>query len=97
MPDPFVKNPCRYPDEVRARAPRGFRDQARRAAEVERLPVSEFIRRAIWRPRPKSWQTSKQLRLMRNAGRSATCRSPMRRSVASDAAELSAPLGRIDR
>ena len=47
MSDPFVRNPCRYPDEVRARAPRGFRDQVRRAAEVERLPVSEFIRRAI--------------------------------------------------
>jgi len=29
------------------RAPRGFRDQVRRAAAVERLPVSEFIRRAI--------------------------------------------------
>ena len=47
MSDPFVRNPCRYPDEVRARAPRGFRDQVRRAAGVERLPVSEFIRRAI--------------------------------------------------
>ena len=47
MHDPFVKNPCRYPDEVRARAPRGFRDQVKRAAEVERLPVSEFIRRAV--------------------------------------------------
>jgi hypothetical protein len=47
MHDPFVKNPCRYPDEVRARAPRGFRDQVKRAAQVERLPVSEFIRRAV--------------------------------------------------
>ena len=47
MHDPFVKNPCRYPDEVRARAPRGFRDQVKRAAEIERLRVSEFIRRAL--------------------------------------------------
>ena len=43
MHDPFVKDPCRYPDEVRARAPRGFRDQVKRAGEVERLPASDAV------------------------------------------------------
>jgi hypothetical protein len=47
MDDPFVTNPCRYPDEVRARAPRGFRDLVKRAAEAERTTVSEFVRRAL--------------------------------------------------
>jgi hypothetical protein len=45
--DPFVKNPCGYPDEVRARAPRGFREQVKRAAQAERITMSEFVRRAI--------------------------------------------------
>lgn len=47
MHDPFVKNPCRYPDEVRARAPRGFRDRVKRAANAERITMGEFVRRAV--------------------------------------------------
>ena len=47
MHDPFVKNPCRYPDEVRARAPRGFRDQVKRAANAECITMGEFVRRAV--------------------------------------------------
>jgi hypothetical protein len=47
MHDPFVKNPCRYPDEVRAKAPRGFRDQIKRAAHAERITMGEFVRRAV--------------------------------------------------
>ena len=45
--DPFVKNPCKFPDEVRARAPRGFRERVKRAAEAERVSAGEFVRRAI--------------------------------------------------
>ena len=47
MPDPFVKNPCKYPDAVRARAPRGFRELVRRAASAERITMGEFVRRAV--------------------------------------------------
>lgn len=47
MYDPFVKNPCRFPDEVRARAPRGFREQVKRAAQAERVTMGEFIRAAV--------------------------------------------------
>jgi hypothetical protein len=47
MSDPFVRNPCRYPDELRARAPRGFRDQVKRAANAERITMGEFVRRAV--------------------------------------------------
>jgi hypothetical protein len=47
MDDPFVKNPCRYPDEVRARAPCGFRDRVRRAAAAEHITMGEFVRRAL--------------------------------------------------
>ena len=47
MSDPFVRNPCRYPDEVRARAPRGLRDRLRQAADAERITMGEFVRRAV--------------------------------------------------
>ena len=47
MSDPFVRNPCRYPDEVRARAPRGLRDRLKRAADAERITMGEFVRRAV--------------------------------------------------
>ena len=47
MNDPFVRNPCRYPDEVRARAPRGLRDRLRQAAHAERITMGEFVRRAV--------------------------------------------------
>ena len=47
MSDPFVRNPCRYPDEVRARAPRGLRDRLKRAADAERVTMGEFVRRAV--------------------------------------------------
>ena len=47
MSDPFVRNPCRYPDEVRARAPRGLRDRLRQAASTERITMGEFVRRAV--------------------------------------------------
>ena len=47
MSDPFVRNPCRYPDEVRARAARGLRDRLKRAADAERITMGEFVRRAV--------------------------------------------------
>jgi len=47
MSDPFVRNPCRYPDEVRARAPCGLRDRLRQAAHAERITMGEFVRRAV--------------------------------------------------
>jgi uncharacterized protein (DUF1778 family) len=43
IPDPQPK----YPDTITARAPIGMRDQIRRAANVERLPAAEFVRRAL--------------------------------------------------
>ena len=48
MSDPFVRNPCRYPDAVRARAPRGLRDRLKRAADAERITMGEFVRRAVF-------------------------------------------------
>ena len=61
MSDPFVRNPCRYPDEVRARAPRGLRDRLRQAAHAEPITMGEFVRRAVSErmdgPR-RSWQDS---------------------------------------
>ena len=37
----------RYPDRIAAAAPRGFRDQVKRAAQAERITMGEFVRRAI--------------------------------------------------
>jgi hypothetical protein len=37
----------RYPDRITAAAPRGFRDEVRRAAAAERITMGEFVRRAI--------------------------------------------------
>ena len=37
----------RYPDRIAAAAPRGFRDQVKRAARAERITMGEFVRRAI--------------------------------------------------
>lgn len=37
----------RYPDRIAAAAPRGFRKQVKRAAEVEQITMGEFVRRAI--------------------------------------------------
>jgi hypothetical protein len=36
-----------YPDRIAAAAPRGFRDQVKRAAQAERITMGEFVRRAI--------------------------------------------------
>jgi hypothetical protein len=38
---------CRYPEVVRTRASRELSVRMREAAEVERVPASEFVRRAI--------------------------------------------------
>ena len=40
----------RYPDRIAAAAPRGFRDQVKRAAQAERITMGEFVRRAICAP-----------------------------------------------
>ena len=37
----------RYPDRIAAAAPRGFRERVKRAAQAERIPMGEFVRRAI--------------------------------------------------
>jgi hypothetical protein len=37
----------RYPDRIAAAAPRGFRAEVKRAAQAERITMSEFVRRAI--------------------------------------------------
>ena len=37
----------RYPDRIAAAAPRGFRDQVKRAAEAECITMGEFVRRAV--------------------------------------------------
>ena len=47
MSDPFVSNPCRYPDVVRARVPRGLRQAVKQAADAEHIPLGEFVRRAL--------------------------------------------------
>jgi hypothetical protein len=44
---PFNDGRGRYPDRIEAAAPRGFRDQVRRAAAAERISMGEFVRRAI--------------------------------------------------
>jgi len=36
-----------YPDAIRFRSPRGFRESVKTAAQVEGLHQSEFIRRAV--------------------------------------------------
>lgn len=38
---------AQYPDAIRFRMPRGFRDLVKQAAQAESVPASEFIRRAI--------------------------------------------------
>jgi hypothetical protein len=41
------KRRAQYPDAIRFRLPRGFRDLVKQAAQAERMPASEFIRLAI--------------------------------------------------
>jgi hypothetical protein len=38
---------AQYPDAIRFRMPRGFREVVKQAAQAESVPASEFIRRAI--------------------------------------------------
>jgi uncharacterized protein (DUF1778 family) len=38
---------AQYPDAIRFRMPRGFRELVKQAAQAESVPTSEFIRRAI--------------------------------------------------
>lgn len=42
-----TQNEAQYPDAIRFRMPRGLRDLVKQAAQAERVPASEFIRRAI--------------------------------------------------
>jgi hypothetical protein len=42
-----ARNPAQFVEVVRARAPRGFSDAIREAAETRRISPSEFIRRAL--------------------------------------------------
>jgi hypothetical protein len=44
---PFNDGRGRYPDRIAAAAPRGFREQVKRAAQAERITMGEFVRRAI--------------------------------------------------
>jgi hypothetical protein len=44
---PFNDGRGRYPDRIEAAAPRGFREQVKRAAEAERISMGEFVRRAL--------------------------------------------------
>ena len=37
----------RYPDRIATAAPRGFRDEVKRAAEAEHITMGEFVRRAL--------------------------------------------------
>lgn len=41
------KNAARFIETVRARAPRGFTEAVKRAAQANRLSTSEFVRRAV--------------------------------------------------
>lgn len=41
------KNAARFIETVRARAPRGFSEAVKQAAEANQLSTSEFIRRAV--------------------------------------------------
>ena len=43
----FNSGRVQYPEEIKARAPLGFRDQIRQAAAAEGVSMGEFIRRAI--------------------------------------------------
>lgn len=43
----FNSGRVQYPEEIKARAPLGFRDQIRQAAAAEGVGMGEFIRRAI--------------------------------------------------
>jgi predicted HicB family RNase H-like nuclease len=43
----FESNRVQYPEEIKARAPRGLRARVRDAAEVEGVSMGEFIRRAL--------------------------------------------------
>ncbi len=36
-----------FPDVIRARVPRGFRNQVKAAAQAAGVPLSELVRRAI--------------------------------------------------
>jgi hypothetical protein len=47
MEDKDDEGQARYPDAIRFRLPRGFRDLVKQAAQAECVPASEFIRRAI--------------------------------------------------
>ena len=42
-------NDAKFPDRISACAPRGLREQVRRAAEAEQITPPEFIRRAVER------------------------------------------------
>jgi hypothetical protein len=44
---PFNDGRGQYPDRIAAAAPRGFRDEVKRAAAAERITMGEFVRRAI--------------------------------------------------
>ncbi len=44
---PHPKNAAQFIETVRARAPRGFSEAVKRAAQANRLSTSEFVRRAI--------------------------------------------------
>ncbi|MGJ0454171.1 MAG: hypothetical protein ACR65T_13230 [Methylocystis sp.] len=41
------KNAARFIETVRARAPRGFTEAVKRAAQANQLSTSEFVRRAV--------------------------------------------------
>jgi hypothetical protein len=43
------KNAARFIETVRARAPRGFSEAVKRAAQANQLSTSEFVRRAVAR------------------------------------------------
>ncbi len=44
---PFNDGRGGYPDRIEAAAPRGFREQVKRAARAERIAMGEFVRRAL--------------------------------------------------
>jgi hypothetical protein len=44
---PFDDGRGQYPDRITAAAPRGFRDEVKRAAEAEHITMGEFVRRAL--------------------------------------------------
>jgi uncharacterized protein (DUF1778 family) len=44
---PFGDGRGRLPDRLAANIPRGFRDAAKKAAEAERVSLSQFVREAV--------------------------------------------------